>query len=149
MDKKELSKLGWRVTGIAHIPMNDDCRKGEMVVEYLDKVDYKITKKPEPWNGEGLPPVGTECEAKKSETWVRGTVVHHAESGSVLFVDEDEILAFWSKEFRPIRTEEEKLIEQAYNAMSDEPLQGNEMDDKDLLSYAEALIDAGWRPNNQ
>lgn len=63
------------------------------------------------WDGNGLPPVGWKGEATKGGTWVAGEVVYHAATGSCLFVDEEEIFAFWAKEFRPIKTAEQLATE--------------------------------------
>lgn len=55
----------------------DDCDEGS---------HFRIHRKPEPWNGEGLPPVGTVCEWKEKTgfQWVAATVLFISESSVVL-----------------------------------------------------------------
>lgn len=64
------------------------------------------------WTGEGLPPVGTVCEAmlpSAGHQWVEVLVVwHHPElEGSAAVVHGGGRLVGWSSAFRPIRTPEQ------------------------------------------
>lgn len=80
------------------------------------------------WNGEGLPPVGCECEAKMPRLdsplwgWRRVKVVI---SGMVkaenecLVYDVETTRPAWADEFRPIRTEEERKREEVIKAITD------------------------------
>lgn len=62
------------------------------------------------WNGEGLPPVVTECEAKNalSGEWIRVKVIDHqgsTQSAVCREIGTDKL--WWSDSFRPIRTPEQ------------------------------------------
>lgn len=73
------------------------------------------------WNGEGLPPIGTICEAKvpRSITGWEWREVKVVESGipgaekEVLVYDLETTFPSWADEFRPLRTEAEKLRDEA------------------------------------
>ena len=73
------------------------------------------------WNGDGLPPVGTICEAKvpRSITGWEWREVKVVESGipgaekEVLVYDLETTFPSWTDEFRPLRTEAEKLRDEA------------------------------------
>lgn len=81
-----------------------------------DEAVALLNAPPEPWTGEGLPPVGIEIEAMMRRNmhdcyaWHRAKVVHGPLPGS-----EGEVLAFclettspaWVDEFRPLRTPEQ------------------------------------------
>lgn len=69
------------------------------------------------WNGEGLPPVGCECEAKMPQEignpwkWRRVKVVAVGEAiaeNECLVYDVETSRPAWVDEFRPIRTEAER-----------------------------------------
>lgn len=65
------------------------------------------------WDGEGLPPVGTECECKVTVNWFRCKVMYISEKCAVLKYGESEQAWFTpSCEFRPIRTEAERKREE-------------------------------------
>lgn len=64
------------------------------------------------WDGQGLPPVGTECEVLQPDTWVRCTIlaVHVNSSGStdvIYSYGDDWAFQSKSRRFRPIRTAEQ------------------------------------------
>lgn len=66
------------------------------------------------WSGDGLPPIGTECEAKNrmNDTWYRVKVIDH--QGSVNSAVCREICTdklWWSDSFRPVKTAEEIAAE--------------------------------------
>lgn len=71
------------------------------------------------WNGEGLPPVGTICQAKVPRSitgweWQKVKVVEAGIPGAekeVLVYDLETTLPAWTDEFRPLRTEAEKARE--------------------------------------
>lgn len=68
------------------------------------------------WNGEGLPPVGTICQAKVPRSipgweWRKVKVVESGIPGAekeVLVYDLETTLPAWTDEFRPLRTEAER-----------------------------------------
>lgn len=71
------------------------------------------------WDGEGLPPVGTICQAKVPRSitgweWRRVKVVESGIPGAekeVLVYDMETTIPSWTDEFRPLRTEAEKARE--------------------------------------
>lgn len=71
------------------------------------------------WNGKGLPPVGTICQAKVPRSitgweWRRVKVVESGIPGAekeVLVYDLETTIPSWADEFRPLRTEAEKAHE--------------------------------------
>jgi hypothetical protein len=102
---------------------------------------------PEEWDGTGLPPVGTECEANDVDHgWISATVIAH---------DEDEGVAVCKTvygydgygELRPIRTpeqrEQEALAISIQNAM--ECVTRRKLHDEDSFAVANILTVAGYR----
>lgn len=77
------------------------------------------------WNGEGLPPVGTICQAKVPRSitgweWRKVKVVESGIPGAekeVLVYDLETTIPSWADEFRPLRTEAERAREDAETAM--------------------------------
>lgn len=77
------------------------------------------------WNGEGLPPVGTICQAKVPRSitgweWRKVKVVESGIPGAekeVLVYDLETTLPAWTDEFRPLRTEAERAREDAETAI--------------------------------
>ena len=68
-----------------------------------------VTTRPEKWNGEGLPPVGTVCEYYADEdSWRQCEIVAHKDGKAVVWVNHAHI---WSTSsgagFRPIKTGEQ------------------------------------------
>lgn len=71
------------------------------------------------WNGEGLPPVGTICQAKVPRSitgweWRKVKVVESGIPGAekeMLVYDLETTIPAWTDEFRPLRTEAEKARE--------------------------------------
>lgn len=72
------------------------------------------------WNGEGMPPAGTECEVKRALDWQKCKIIFISEYHAVMGIDFSEIC--WQTQacqFRPIRTEAERKRELACKAMTD------------------------------
>lgn len=103
-----------------------------------------------PWDGTGLPPVGTVCEAaiphtsgpdnERSFIWIEGRVIaHHEVKGKTYtwFAEDDGFYPPNVLEFRPIRTPEQIAAEKREKAI-------DEM--KVIVRGAlQALYDAGYR----
>lgn len=97
------------------------------------------------WSGEGFPPVGTACEFKRyiSVKWLPGVLSYISDYTAVITLREcddsgrlEEVghpLAF---EFRPIRTERDKAIDEMMKVVK------NGLPSKELVSL---LYDAGYR----
>lgn len=97
--------------------------------ENVKKEEYEAalaaSKQPE-WDGEGLPPVGCECEAKMpmpdslSWCWRRVKVVISGmvkSENECLVYDVETTRPAWVYEFRPIRTEAERKREVTIDAL--------------------------------
>lgn len=82
-----------------------------------DEAVALLNASPEPWTGEGLPPVGIEIEAMMqglsssgTYAWRRALVVHGPlpdSKGEVLVFDVETTRPAWVDEFRPVRTPEQ------------------------------------------
>jgi hypothetical protein len=109
-------------------------------------------KQPQAWSGpeDGLPPVGTVCEARillpgqSNYLWRRCEVVYQNEEMSqseLLVVDIEETAARWADEFRAIKTEEDiaaQLRESAIRELMD-------IAQVDCRVTAARLVDAGFK----
>lgn len=110
-----------------------------------------LIKRPE-WTGEGLPPVGTVCEAqiysgKGDLIWVEARVLHHhpRHKKSAAIAHGGEELLAWTSMFRPIRTPEQIAAEERDKAI-DEMVPASPLLDKGWSRrVCEALYDAGYR----
>lgn len=112
-----------------------------------------VATRPQKWNGEGIPPVGTVCECQNDELkWLEGTIVHvgyHGSTKLAVMQAKEEILYGEVGEFRPIKTKEqleaegrEKAIEEmVYGAVGCER-GGNNTKAFLICSF---LYDAGYR----
>lgn len=118
--------------------------------EYWEWID-------KPWDGQGLPPVGTEVEANFPVTDTTGTHYHWrrvivAVAGipgaerECLVYDAENTKPAWVDELRPIRTPEQiaaeersKECDRIFAILSSVEREGNRSD------MAEALYDAGYR----
>lgn len=111
------------------------------------------------WDGQGLPPVGTVCEAIhediNSGKPVKAEILKHHDNGlSVAFfwVDapvEAEGNLYWAQRFRPLRTPEQIAAEErekAIDAMLDlDPPHENGLGLTSRRQFCEILFDAGYR----
>jgi hypothetical protein len=98
---------------------------GWSLQQYFDCGDYIMPKPTKPaaqeWDGEGLPPVGCECEVKGAvENWCKCKIVAHHKSRAVFFCDhwahESDYDALPASNFRPIRSQEQREREEIINA---------------------------------
>ncbi len=88
------------------------------IIAYRPACYHEQGEVPE-WDGEGLPPVGAECEARMSfDGWVKVRVLHHNQLGNeAVVVSEGDGQAGWADEFRPIRTPDQRAEDRAVEAM--------------------------------
>ena len=103
------------------------------------------------WNGEGLPPVGCECEFMKhtldaTPNWRRGIIKYVSEYTVVIVeaLSPGEFVAHpRTCDFRPVRTEEERKRDIATQSMNSvwREVAGKEVNGK-LLSVYEVIYDA-------
>lgn len=94
----------------------------------VTREQYEAAAKQPVWNGEGLPPVGTICEAMMPALhhelwgWRKVKVVESGISGAekeVLAYDIENTRPAWTDEFRPIRSESDKKREEAKHAIAE------------------------------
>lgn len=76
------------------------------------------------WNGEGLPPVGTECEFFDCEKWFKVTMMYGGSQLVVLFDHGNQIERTFSTsridgKFRPIRSEADKKRDKIAQMITD------------------------------
>lgn len=118
---------------------------------------------PAPWNGEGLPPVGTVCEfLNHKDTWVQVRVLSHLvemqpDSPAVIaqIGQTGPLCISKPSDFRPLRTPEQIAAEERKNALEDmvrlmgdaaRRLANAHASESDRAgAYARALIRAGYR----
>lgn len=109
-----------------------------------------IVPRPEPrsqeWDGEGLPPVGCECEFKSAMSrWQTVIVKYASEHGSVVELGsgvEDFVSCTFQPEFRPLRAKEQidrdELIDEAWSAIK----QDYSSESKELTHPQEYVLNA-------
>lgn len=130
----------WGVTG-----SNDEAilsRDFSASITQRDVESYVDTQ----WNGEGLPPVGEVVEFRDHGAGVAVTahiVAHHINGKEAIWSEHagDGVLNYGSHgEFRPIRSEREKAVEEA---MKD--IDAEDGDTASILGVVERMVAAGYR----
>lgn len=103
----------------------------------------------EPWNGEGLPPVGTVCELRKKDGgWGQATINYMSTTTCVWLWDNGNpdqrewACEPWNMEFRKIRTPEQIAAEEHANAIRELIERTDYILDE---TAAEAVLAAGYR----
>lgn len=95
----------------------------ESIVTYWQYKEALAASQKPAWNGEGLPPVGCECEwlASGDHDWVRVTVLVYDGDGACLKPSDGSQSFFVGNVcgFRPLRTEVDKKREVAAQALCD------------------------------
>lgn len=109
----------------------------------------ELIPRPSPaWNGEGLPPVGVECERSFSAiAWKPTTICGHSVDGVyAAFYDGDGHMGWGDNcKFRPIRTPEQIAADEREAAI-DEMMQHSSLRARDgARQVFGALYDAGYR----
>lgn len=122
-----------------------------------------VTPRPTPWTGEGLPPVGTECESMWNESrdeWFKAKVFGVNEHGQPIFRWEEGVKKYeyqaspltghrGNPYFRPIRTPEQIALEErdkVVSEMTEASLYGHYAFTKAQAEIAcRVLYDAGYR----
>ena len=116
-----------------------------------------LAKRPSPaWNGEGLPPVGIECERALSPTVRKITTIcgHSTDGAYASFYDGDGLMG-WGDDckFFPLRTlgqiaedERNKACDRMYGVILDNVPEDRRKNGSDIV---EALYDAGLRFSEQ
>ncbi|EMA4491103.1 TPA: hypothetical protein ACQRJB_000008 [Pseudomonas aeruginosa] len=111
--------------------------------EYWEWID-------KPWDGQGLPPVGTVCEVKHRDIgWVRCEIVAHKSfscgglTHAIAWIDENTLDQSQGLRFRQLRTPEQIAAEEREKAVGDMAMSIQGVPYQYPTLYA--LYDAGYR----
>lgn len=114
--------IQWKAGKFHSVTIPADCvfwgeGGAQKITAYRPILDAHAEDKP--WNGEGLPPVGTVCEWKSpSQNWKCGYIIATFEDRVWLTTGDGLKEQVWNLsvvEFRPIRTDRERWIEAVMN----------------------------------
>ena len=92
-----------------------------------------VTREQYGWDGTGLPPVGAVCEVKRAVDWVECKILFISNIHVILMADEEYGWNTAACQFRPLRTEAERAIDEMVR------LSGVS------IGAAKILYDAGYR----
>lgn len=155
---------GYGLIGVASMPVWFDKHHYQYLhdgrkYEFEDECTFEFSalsdiverpKQPQAWSGDGLPPVGTICEARillpghSNYLWRRCEVVYQNDEMSqseLLVVDIEKTTARWADEFRAIKTEEDIARDQRESAIRDVM----DIAQVDCRVTAARLVDAGFK----
>lgn len=128
-------------------PLKAESRPTESMALHHQEVG-RITRQ---WNGDGLPPVGTVCEAFRParETWLSVKIIDRQIGSECCACRDDQDYLWWSTKFRPIRTPEQiaadereaTIKEMVYGACGCEPGDGTTT----AFILCGLIYDAGYR----
>lgn len=77
------------------------------------------------WNGEGLPPVGCECEVKRAVDWLPCKIVFISDFHVIVQAQEEICWQTQACQFRPMLTAADRKRKEACKAMTDRIDMGN------------------------
>jgi hypothetical protein len=97
------------------------------------------------WNGEGLPPVGVDCEYFDGGEWMRCEVVAHRNNAAVVLSDCYEPAFVSQQELRPFRTPDQVAAEEREKAIAEMVSTSPMLDKGWARKVCTALFDAGYR----
>lgn len=95
----------------------------------------------EAWDGQGLPPVGTNCEYRSSDGWLQCEVVAHRNNAAVVLGHLYEADFVPRQDLRPIRTPEQIAAEEREKAIEEMCFAEETL----TVKQAKALYEAGYR----
>ncbi|HHE7821411.1 TPA: hypothetical protein ACPFLH_001110 [Pseudomonas aeruginosa] len=95
----------------------------------------------EAWDGQGLPPVGTNCEYRSSDGWLQCEVVAHRNNAAVVLDHHYEADFVPRQDLRPIRTPEQIAAEEREKAIEEMCFAEETL----TVKQAKALYEAGYR----
>lgn len=93
------------------------------------------------WNGQGLPPVGTNCEYRSNDGWLQCEVVAHRNNAAVVLNHHYEADFVPPQDLRPIRTPEQIAAEERAKAIEEMCFAEETL----TVKQAKALYEAGYR----
>ncbi|MFU3925856.1 hypothetical protein ACM7G2_28660 [Pseudomonas aeruginosa] len=108
--------------------------------EYWEWID-------KPWDGQGLPPVGTNCEYRSNDGWLQCEVVAHRNNAAVVLNHHYEADFVPPQDLRPLRTPEQIAADEREKAVGDMAMSIQGVPYQYPTLYA--LYDAGWRLTNK
>ncbi|WP_347113356.1 hypothetical protein AAHB66_14040 [Leclercia sp. S52] len=98
------------------------------------------------WDGEGMPPVGCECEIKRVADWMPVTIKFISDHHTVFttFGGTEDCYQTYSLQFRPIQSEEDRKRDAACDAMHKwwRDVAGQEREDGSLIDIYSCIYDA-------
>lgn len=97
------------------------------------------------WNGEGLPPVGVDCEYFDGGEWMRCEVVAHRNNAAVVLSDCYEPAFVSQQELRPFRTPDQVAAEEREKAIAEMVSTSPMLDKGWARKVCTALFEAGYR----
>ncbi len=105
---------------------------------------YYVPIPQETWDGQGLPPVGTNCEYRSNDGWLQCEVVAHRNNAAVVLNHHYEADFVPPQDLRPLLTPEQIAAEEREAGISD---MQTITDGAGPTVYAKlsALYDAGYR----
>lgn len=108
---------GWRGEGAYNRKDNGE-RYSNAVTREQYEAALAASKRLE-WNGEGLPPVGCECEIKRVADWMPVTIKFISDYHTIFttFGGTEDCYQTTSLQFRPIRPEADRKRDEAVGAM--------------------------------
>lgn len=117
------------------------------LISVVDKPHFEFSRRPDSgkndWHERGeLPPVGTDCEAKFDKEWFTVEILKYNENKIAAchilnsYIDGGNLK--WSCEFRPLKSERERAIEEIAIATGLRARDGRDV-------VAAAIYDAGYR----
>ena len=127
-----------------------DLSKYEVIAERLPIAEPVVNKQlTTEWSGEGLPPVGVECEMLWNKEWVKCVIKAYGDEQFIFKADghrewEGHIANF---SFRPIRSPEDAARREVIDSLVEEFINhyGNPKGAEGYLGIANKLYDAGYR----
>ncbi|NPW01857.1 hypothetical protein [Pseudomonas aeruginosa] len=99
------------------------------------------TREQSSWDGQGLPPVGTNCEYRSNDGWLQCEVVAHRNNAAVVLNHHYEADFVPPQDFRPIRSPEQIAAEEREKAIEEMCFAEETL----TVRQAKALYDAGYR----
>lgn len=138
LDSSKRNAISWRHHGNSHdiiaYRLHQPKEAEQAKADDEDDLNECIGQATAPlWNGEGLPPVGCECECQFRGEWQKCTILFSGKQIVVVMVGDDEY-PFESKGslFRPIRSEAERkrddICDKIYGAMTNAKRKDNRSD---------------------
>lgn len=117
------------------------------IIAYRPVLNASAEPEPPARDGEGLPPVGVDCEVYEDASWHFATIVAHHDGCAIAAIHRDDMRyeygAYCGGAIRPIRSEEGRAVEEMVDVMRE--VDGVFLTGRTQESIARALCRAGYR----